>query len=209
MPKEKEKYFPVKAFGIETQVPKWAVTALAGILVMGSAYAVYRMYAEPELQLINLKDANRQLAAEVEEYSLHAMEEPQKHELFEEQDGRLILRVFKDHCVLIQRTTIRGTRTKLVPDLARSLAMVRGPVRQISDLLATPVFAQQPCNRGCINPHPGEFRWWYGRRSGEWVEVWRQWPEGCTHVQMFNAARGYWDSNPDGSAKVRWTCCVH
>jgi hypothetical protein len=202
------KYLPLKAFGFETQAPRWVLTALALVLVAGIASVVYRKaYAEPEGMLISLKDANKQLAAEVEEYSLHAMEEPQKHELFEEQDGRLILRVFKDHCVLIQRQTIRGTRTKLVPDLARGLSSRLQ--RPDTWSFIPPVIAQANCQRGCLNPHPGDFKWWYGKRQGDWVEVWRQWPEGCTHVQMFNVQSRSWDSNPDGSAKVHWTCCVH
>jgi hypothetical protein len=202
-----QKYFPVKAFGVETQVPRWAVTALALCLVVGAVFTVYRIYAEPERQLLSLRDANRQLAAEVEEYSLHVMEEPQKHELFEEQDGRLILRVFRDHCVLIQRQTRNGTRTKLVLDLARAVSLQREAPAKLGWVPVAQ--AQQACQRGCLNPHPGEFRWWYGQRSGDWVEVWRQWPEGCTHFQMFNVQTRAWDSNPDGSAKVRWTCCVH
>lgn len=204
----KNKYFPIKAFGIETQVPAWTVWALSVILLLGISYTIYRkVYEEPERVLISLKDANKQLEAEIEEYSLHAMEEPQKHELFEEQDGKLILRVFKDHCVLIQRQTLRGVRTKLVMDLARGGAAFRRivPLPVIFPVLE----AAQACNRGCLNPHPGEFRWWYGKQDGQWIEVWRKWPEGCQHVQMFNTYYRTWDSNPDGTPRVRWTCCVH
>ena len=114
------KYYPIKLFGVETQAPRWALTLLALVLIAGAALVIYqKTYAEPEKQLISLKDANQQLAEEVEEYSLHAMEEPEKHELFEDADGKLALRVYKDHCVLIQRQTRQGTRTKLVMDLAR------------------------------------------------------------------------------------------
>lgn len=199
-----------KAFGVETEAPRWALTLLSLILIAGIGWTIYRkVYADPERVLITLQDANKQLAAEVEEYSLHMMEEPQKHELFEDQDGRLLLRVFKDHCVLIQRQTSRGVRTKLVMDFARgSIAQIRQS-NQLLDFLVAPVEAQTTCQRGCLNPHPGEFRWWYGAQRGEWVEVWRQWPEGCTHVQLFNPRLRAWDSNPDGSARVHWTCCVH
>ena len=205
------KYLPLKAFGFETQAPRWVLTLLALILVIGVAWTVYlKVYADPERVLITLKDANKQLAAEVEEYSLHAMEEPEKHELFEEQDGKLILRVFKDHCVLIQRTTIRGTRTKLVPDLARNNFLSSSRYKEPSDSWLPVVEAQPACQRGCLNPHPGDFKWWYGTQTPTgWVEVWREWPEGCRHVQMFHPRTGTWESNPDGSARVRWVCCVH
>lgn len=204
------KYFPIKAFGFETEAPRWAVTLLALVLIAGVVVVVYqKTYAQPEQQLVSLKDANKQLAAEVEEYSLHAMEEPEKHELFEDQDGKLLLRIFKDHCVLIQRHSTRGVRSKLVMDLARVSPMAARQVAPPSFNILPVVEAQAACQRGCLNPHPGQFKWWYGQRNGDWVEVWRQWPEGCTHVQMFNAQYGAWDSNPDGTARVRWTCCVH
>jgi hypothetical protein len=202
------KYLPLKFLGVETQAPTWAITVLVVILLTAAGLMVYQKYVEPERTVITLKDANKQLAAEVEEYGLHVMEEPEKHELFEEQDGKLMLRVFKDHCVLIQRQTRRGTRTKLVMDLDRSNTGVSRYVTPPMNWIPI-VEAGQVCNRGCLNPHPGQFRWWYGAQQGDWVEVWRQWSEGCTHVQMFNPRVRSWDSNPDGSARVRWTCCVH
>lgn len=208
------KYYPIKAFGFETQAPPWTLTLLALVLIAGIAMVVYRKaYAEPEGILVSLKDANKQLASEVEEYSLHAMEEPQRHELFEDQDGKLMLRVFRDHCVLIQRQSSKGTRSKLVVDLARaanitSTRQIVPPTEQVS-LLPVAFAAQPGCQRGCLNPHPGNFRWWYGQARGEWVEVYRSWPEGCQHVQMFNPRAGIWDSNPDGTARVKWLCCVH
>jgi hypothetical protein len=205
------KYFPIKAFGVETQVPRWAVSALGAILVAGIGWTVYmKVYANPEQLVVSLKDANRQLSAEVEEYSLHAMEEPEKHELFEEQDGRLMLRVFKDHCVLIQRQTRRGTRTKLVIDLDRASSSASRQVVPPWNFLPVVEASGQACNRGCLAQHPGNFRWWYGKQDAAgWVEVWRQWPDGCTHVQMFHPRTGAWDANRDGTARVRWTCCVH
>lgn len=211
MPEPRKRYAPFKAFGIETEIPRFAVHLIGLLAVVGMAIGVHRYYAEPEREILSLKQAQQQLAAEVEEYSLHAMEEPERHELFEDQDGRLLLRVFRDHCVLIQRQTSRGTRTKLVIDLARTTNPLAKTV-PMSWSLATPVHAagMDPCQRGCLNPHPGKFEWQYGeQKPGGWVEVWRRWQEGCTHVQMFHAPSQTWDSNPDGSPRVRWTCCVH
>lgn len=209
------RYRTLKAFGVETQAPQWALTLLSLILVAGIGWMVYaKVYADPELVIVSLKDANKQLNEEVEEYSQHAMEDPQKHELFEDQDGKLILRVFKDHCVLIQRQTSKGTRTKLVMDLARGMKMISTAAAPTLELQLLPVVyaaeSQTGCQRGCANPHPGQFTWRYGQQYvNGWVELWRRWPEGCTHVQLFHPKTGAWDSNPDGTARVRWTCCVH
>jgi hypothetical protein len=101
-------------------------------------------------------------------------------------------------------------RTKLVVDLARTNLLAQHyDARPWTPPLVATLLAQPACNRGCLNPHPGTFSWRYGRQQGAWVEVWRTWPEGCQHVQMFNPQAGLWDTNPDGTPRVRWTCCVH
>jgi hypothetical protein len=64
-------------------------------------------------------------------------------------------------------------------------------------------FPPQGCAGRCLNPHPGPFRSWNGQVNGCWVQVWRQWPEGCTHYQWFNSCANYWDP------QIWWTCCVH
>lgn len=207
-----QKFYPFKAFGTEFQLPVLAVYALSVIVVLGVGWGVYQqVYAQPEKVILSLKDVNQRLAAEVEEYGLHVMEEPTKHELFEDTDGRLVLRVYKDHCVMIQRQTPRGIRSKLIVDLARGALVSRqGPSPPATWGLATPLLAQPACNRGCLNPHPGGFRWWYGKQFPTgWVEVWRQWPDGCTHVQLFHPQAGTWDTNPDGTPRVKWSCCTH
>jgi len=55
----------------------------------------------------------------------------------------------------------------------------------------------------CLNPHPGQFRFWYGQQDGCIVQVWRQWPDGCTHFQWFNNCSKSWDP------QIYWTYCVH
>jgi|GEM_PF-3142690 len=61
----------------------------------------------------------------------------------------------------------------------------------------------------CLNPHPGAFKSWYGQKNGCWVAVYRQWPDGCTHYQWYNACYNTWDAYPNGAPKVYWTACVH
>ena len=202
----------LEAFGFKIPLPRPAVYALAAVVTVGIAAAIYqKVYGEPERVIVTLKDVNQQLAASVEEFGLHVMEEPTKHELFEDTDGALMLRVYPDHCVLIQRRLRNGSvLTKLVPDLARADRKVTSQVAPQSEWSWLPVLhAQAACNRGCLNPHPGPFKWWYGAQRGDWVEVWRQWPEGCNHFQLFHPRSGSWQTNPDGSPLVNWRCCVH
>ena len=69
-----------------------------------------------------------------------------------------------------------------------------------SEAFAAPA---QGCGGRCIDPHPGQFRWWYGQQNGPWVQVWRQWGDECTHYQWFNPSANIY--NP----QINWTCCVH
>jgi hypothetical protein len=55
----------------------------------------------------------------------------------------------------------------------------------------------------CINPHPGAYNQWYGQVNGCFVQVWRQWPDGCTHFQWFNRCLNYFDP------AINWSRCVH
>jgi hypothetical protein len=55
----------------------------------------------------------------------------------------------------------------------------------------------------CINPHPGRYNQWYGQVNGCFVQVWRQWPDGCTHFQWFNRCLNYFDP------AINWSRCVH
>lgn len=201
----------LKLWGLEIPLPKPAVYALAAVAVIAVSVFLYqKVYNDPERVILTLKDVNSRLAFEVEEYGLHVMEEPAKHEMFTDSDGHLSLRVYADHCVLIQRKTSRGVRTKLVLDLSRNEEKARYQRPQSFDWLPVVHASEQGgCNGGCLNPHPGPFEWQYGEQKGDWIQVWRRWREGCTHVQMFHPRTGSWDTNPDGTPRVRWTCCTH
>jgi hypothetical protein len=68
----------------------------------------------------------------------------------------------------------------------------------------------QACNGRCLNPHPNQFKTWYGQRKGNWVQVYRQWTDGCTHYQWLDTKTNTWDVDPKTKApKISWTCCVH
>jgi hypothetical protein len=70
--------------------------------------------------------------------------------------------------------------------------------------------APQACNGRCLNPHPNQFKTWYGQRKGTWVQVYRQWSDGCTQYQWFDTQSNRWDEDARTKApKIFWTCCVH
>jgi hypothetical protein len=68
---------------------------------------------------------------------------------------------------------------------------------------AVPGQPVQGCSGRCINPHLGQFQTWNGQVNGFFVQVWRRWPDGCTHYQWWNTQYNYWDP------QIWWTCCVH
>jgi hypothetical protein len=68
---------------------------------------------------------------------------------------------------------------------------------------------QKNCSGRCLNPHPNQFKWWYGQRKDCQVQVFRQWTDGCTHYQWFNTCNNKWDVDSRGAARVYWTCCTH
>lgn len=55
---------------------------------------------------------------------------------------------------------------------------------------------------GCLNPHPWGFRTWWGPANGCAAPFYRQWGDGCTHYQIYNACNGLWDPT------VYWTFCA-
>jgi hypothetical protein len=59
-----------------------------------------------------------------------------------------------------------------------------------------------PMQGSCLNPHPGQFRWWAGQATEPcWVPIFRQFADRCTHYQMQNVCNGMW--NP----AINWTFC--
>jgi hypothetical protein len=97
----------------------------------------------------------------------------------------------------------------LAGDLVASSAIVAMSGRPPEALGSQPPTETQACGGRCLGIHPGQFQTWNAGQNGCFVAVWRKWPDGCTHYQWYNTCNGGWDSNPDGSPHVYWTCCVH
>ena len=137
------------------------------------------------------------LQANLEEYARHIGErtEGEPVTLMDDARGRLVVQRYADGCVVLVRVHNGIARSKLVLDLAGERP---APSTQWPSIVA-PVAAIGRCR----NPHPGAFRQWTGNRNGCWVPVYRQWPDNCQQVQMFDACSGAWD------AQIRWTQCYH
>jgi hypothetical protein len=61
----------------------------------------------------------------------------------------------------------------------------------------------------CLNPHPGNFTSSNGTVKGCWTQIWRKWPDGCTHFQWFNTCSSAWDADSSGRPRIHWTACNH
>jgi hypothetical protein len=64
-------------------------------------------------------------------------------------------------------------------------------------------FAQKVGPGYCQNPHLGEFRQSDGETRGCWLQIWREWPDGCKQYRWYDKCHGSWDP------KEYWTSCVH
>ena len=197
----------VDLFGMSLPVPHWAAVGLGVVVPLTVGAAMYQQVFPNSTELVTLREANEQLAADVAEYNNHIMEAAEREDvLFEDMRGRLAVRAYSDGCLLIQRRNSNKTATRLIRDIVTSRPAAAQSLFSPTGHFAV-LEAAQPGR--CLNPHPGEFRMSYGARDGCWIQVSRSWPDGCEHVQMLNTCNGWWDANPDGSPRVRWTRCVH
>ena len=94
------------------------------------------------------------------------------------------------------------------PGEVKAAALDRLPAAPLIPVLYRPAEEQQQ-RGGCLNPHPGKYQSSDGQRKGCWLQVWRRWPDGCTHYQWFNTCASTWELNPQGQPAVHWTECRH
>jgi hypothetical protein len=56
----------------------------------------------------------------------------------------------------------------------------------------------------CLNPHPGNFKWWWGAETDQcWAPMYRQFDDGCQHLQRYNRCANAWDQ------RIEWQVCIH
>lgn len=187
-----------KLENVPTPVLILLVCLCAGV----AAWFVYlRVTYNPEVQLVSLREAQAVLQASVNEYNTHIAEAPETSVmLMDDIRGKLWAQRYGDGCIVIARSRNGRVRSKLILDLERD------DNEKKHTHWGLPVVEA----RGrCLNPHYGQFTSWYGERRGDWIQVYRQWPDRCQHFQWYDAPHNYWDSNPDGTPKVTWTNCSH
>lgn len=198
--------FKFSIFGQTFPIHRWTIWFFSVFAIVGTGGLIYKQFYPDDL--VTLQEANHALSVEIQEYGRHLADIPRQ--AFDADD--LTVRIYPDRCLLIQRKSPTGMLTKLVPDLERKDFKHRpgDEVPSNQSWIPSLVVPLEASVQGrCLNPHPGNFQTTYGRRDGCWIEVWRQWQDSCTHVQMFNTCSGGWDSHPNGSPRLRWTLCRH
>jgi hypothetical protein len=120
-----------------------------------------------------------------------------------------------DHCVFIRRKDGDRLSTQWVrdpnfhqhdthgPHTAPHAALLSdeapGFLARAFDVVSLTVSAQGHC----LNPHPGQFRYWWGSPLDSCNSpMYRQFADGCTHYQVYNRCANAWDS------RITWTSCV-
>ena len=200
----------VAILGMKVPMPPWAQAGLAALALVGVGLSLWHQFFKP---VEAIQDQMRSVRAEVEAYNAHMMEIPLGEHAFPVDDtDALVVRAYLDGCLFadVQRGGRHRTRMVPDPDTDHSQSASFGPTSLAIPGLVSPVFAQSTCSGQCLPSHPGTFRWWYGAKRDQClVEVWRQWPDGCTHWQFYNPCNGYWQTDHDGSPLVHWTCCTH
>jgi len=174
--------------GFQVPVPAWATTAFGVLSVVGISFGMYRYFYPVTPELITAQQANKQLTEQVQHYNTHMFETAVASLVGDD----LTVRVFADDCLIIGR---KQTTRLLIAEQTHEASTGLVPV----------VYAEQGCRH-----QGGQFTSAYGNRLDQcWVEVWRTFTDGCQHVQHLNTCSGAFESNPDGSPRVRWTRCNH
>ena len=179
------------------------VLVVAAVLVVGWVYVRDHILTD-DRNAVRIKAAE---LLQLNESARHFSEPPEKSiELFKDARGEISIQYFpSDKCLLVRRVPPDPRApilNQFIVDPAREassppprFSAVRGELALEGTAWADGV---------CLNPHPGPFTQTLGQRSpdGCWVQVWRSWPDGCTHWQAFNSCNNTW-------GPINWTRCVH
>jgi hypothetical protein len=209
----KDETLKVTLLGNTLPVPRWTLSWI-GVLVLIAMAAVIARHIGLDFQNVSWsEEAKKQMEFANQEYGRHLWEEPVQ--TYSAVDGVFMIKTYADHCIAIQRKVGTSFKVKLIPDL--TMESDRGARRSDFDATGSgwasraidTLVPHLEAQGRCTTPHSGSFKTWNGQKSGCQVQVWRQWPDGCTHYQMMNTCNGTWDTNADGSPRLTWTACRH
>jgi hypothetical protein len=230
----------IKGYGVSVRIPlpKWAITTLAGVLIVGLMAAGATFTYTYVMHQVTVSRATLSEYEEAYKHSLEPAEAKQETPVAFPDGTTVTVHHYKsDGCNQIVR---------MVPALQKADGLwMFGPVLKpeskvadairvrpgIEDLRATSVamsrgaisFAgfvpawgsERSANSSaeaqgqCLNPHPGHSRQKDQKVGQCSVQVWRYFDDGCVHYQFFNPCAGTWDVWPDGRPRVHWEKCVH
>lgn len=200
---------------------KWAVQALSVLVVLGVAGWLTIKFSE-QLDTDRVR-VSKEFILQSEEMQRHYIESPAKSvSLFEDANsGSIKIDLYaSDLCIAQTRTSKYGiTSTRFMVDPARVGAPPPPSIASgvLGDMVEVTLAGgtggercpwEYACSRnGTCSDHTGDFSngrftWCWGQRNGCWVEVWRRFPDGCTHTQWWNECYSTW-------GPVEWRCCLH
>ncbi|HXH66803.1 MAG TPA: hypothetical protein VNI81_06350 [Candidatus Limnocylindrales bacterium] len=86
--------------------------------------------------------------------------------------------------------------------LAQLLGQVLPKAAYASSTFDPPAASDPPQANFCFNPHPGNFRYWWGPPIEQCNSpMYRQFDDGCTHYQVYNRCSNSWDG------RINWATC--
>jgi hypothetical protein len=216
----------VKVLGLEIPLPAWAVTPVAVLAIVAAAIFLALnvvsngtlRHAQADLEkakhdLKSAQDDLRNARDDYDEYVRHASEVGSE---FHHEPNLTVKYYESDRCIYVLRASTGqwlrdGSKRGPAGRSPGELGANRRPQSEIPSVLTVlyrPGEEQSP-KGGCLNPHPGKYQTSDGQRRGCWLQVWRRWPDGCTHYQWFNTCAANWELDPRGQPAVHWTVCRH
>lgn len=182
----------IKILGFDIPLTKMAIQLLSVLAVIAIAWIFYETKIDPYIEKMEKgKMASKQLA----EFQRHFSESPTYST--EAVHGKLWLSFFQsDGCVLVRRDQVAIWVPN--PDL---IPMQMSPGKIGSNLQG--VVENAEAGGQCMNPHDGTFNQWTGEVRGCWIQVWRQWYDGCKGYGWYESCGNYWD------VQFYWVYCIH
>jgi hypothetical protein len=215
----------VKILGVEWPIPPWALAPGALVLLLALTGYVVKQVGVPivvECRTLEEESARKKTenAKEREAYR-HVTIGEQPVPIFSSDHGELKINLFKsDGCVQVVRRSASGqyqahwlrapaASGQAAPGRIAATAVPAGALPWEGTAEAQPPPSGPPPPRGCLDPHPGDFRQRDGEKRGCWQQKFRAWADGCQHYQWFNACSSVWDVDQNGRPRVYWTVCKH